>query len=117
MPRTVRVSNASKNTVIAERVEMATSFFARLRGLLGRQSLSDGQGMLLRPTDSIHTFFMAFPIDVIFLDRADRVVRIITNMRPNRISPLVRHGRTVIELPSGALASSETAVGDQLRLE
>ena len=116
MTATVRVLNPDKGTVVAEQVELATSFFTRLRGLLGRQGLNDGQGMLIRPTDSIHTFFMRFPIDVIFLDRSDRVLRLIPEMGPNRVSPLVRHGRTVIELPAGALARSRTQVGDQLTL-
>lgn len=114
---TVRILNPDKSTVVAEHVELATSFFTRLRGLLGRKGLSVGQGMLIRPTDSIHTFFMQFPIDVIFLDRSDHVLHIIPNMRPNRISPLVRRGRTVIELPAGALAHSNTQIGDHLTLE
>jgi uncharacterized protein len=117
MMRTVRVINSSKNAVIAERVEMATSFLSRLRGLLGRHSLGSGQGMLLRPTDSIHTFFMAFPIDVIFLDRANIVIHLIPDMGRNRVSPLVRHGRTVIELPPGTIARSETTIGDHIQVE
>ena len=117
MKRILRVVDADKGAVISERVEAATAFFSRLRGLLGRKSLGAGEGMLLRPANSIHTFFMAFPIDVIFLDRSNKVVHLIPDMRPNHVSPLVRHGHTVIELPTGTIARSETTIGDQIQIE
>jgi hypothetical protein len=113
----VRVVNRTKGTLVAERADVAATFFTRLRGLLGRSSLDQGSGLVLRPTNSIHSFFMKFPIDVLFLDRSARVLHVMGDMRPNRISPLVRHAHTVVELPVGAIAASRTATGDQLRLE
>ena len=115
--RTVRIVNRSKDAVVAERAEVAETFVARLRGLLGRRRLDDGYGMVIRPTDMIHTFFMAFPIDVVFLDASQRVLRVFPNMGKNRISPLVRHAACVVELPVGTIARTDTQPGDQLAFE
>lgn len=114
--RIVRVVNASKNSIVADRAELADSFFTRLRGLLGRRALADGQGLVLQPGNSIHSFFMRFPFDAIFLDRAGRVLHLMSDMRPNRVSPIVRGAHTIVELPVGAIARSRTAPGDQLDL-
>jgi uncharacterized protein len=111
---TTRVFNTTKGTIIADQAEMATTFGTRLRGLLGRRWLRAGQGMVLQPTDSIHTFFMAFPIDVIFLDRSCRVLRVEPALPPNRLGPFLRHVHAVVELPVGALARTRTEPGDQL---
>jgi len=113
----VRVTNLTKGTVVAEKAELAASFLTRLRGLLGRKGLAEGGGLVLRPTDSIHSFFMSFSFDAIFLDRSGLVLRLMSDMRPNRISPLVRRGHVVVELPAGGIARSRTSTGDQLRIE
>lgn len=115
--RIVRVANTSKGTIVAERAEMADSFFARLRGLLGRRGLAEGAGLVLRPGNSIHSFFMRFPFDAVFIDRAGRVLHVMSDMRPNRVSPIVRHAHSIIELPSGAIARSRTAPGDQIEVQ
>ena len=65
--------------------EVARSFRARLKGLIGRQSLPPGRGLLILKCNAIHTFFMRFPIDATFYDREDRVVRIVRNIRPWRL--------------------------------
>lgn len=111
-----RVVNVNKGTVVAEQAELAFSFGARLRGLLGRRGLAEGAGMVIRPTDMIHTFFMGFPIDVIFLDDHNRVLKTIENMRPNRVSSLVRQGKTVVELPVGVIARTHVETGDELQI-
>jgi uncharacterized membrane protein (UPF0127 family) len=87
-------------TVVCEHCLLAETVFARLRGLLGRSSLSPGEGMLLRPAASVHTAFMRFPIDVVFLDREDRVVKVAAELRPWRAASC-RGSRTVLELPAG----------------
>jgi len=112
----VRISNVSKNTVVAERAELATGFFTRLRGLLGRKGLDAGCGMVIRPTDSIHTFFMAFSIDVVFLDKSGQVIKLMEDMKPGRVSPLVRHSKTVVELPVGTIARAQIVPGDRLSI-
>jgi uncharacterized membrane protein (UPF0127 family) len=92
-----------EGTVVCEHCLLAETVFARLRGLLGRSSLSSGEGMLLRPAASIHTAFMRFPIDAVFLDRADRVLKVAAELPPWRAAAC-RGSRTVLELPAGEAA-------------
>jgi uncharacterized membrane protein (UPF0127 family) len=112
----VRVTNTTRGTLLAEQCEQARSFLARGRGLMGRQQLSAGAGLLIDPCSSIHTFFMRFPIDVVFVDRAGRVVGLRAAMPPGRPYAGAWRARAVIELPAGVIAVSRTEVGDQLEL-
>ncbi len=89
--------------VVCESCLLAETAFARLRGLLGRSGFSSGEGMLLRPASSIHTGFMRFPIDAVFLDSTDRVVKIAADLRPWRMAAC-RGARAVLELPAGEAA-------------
>jgi uncharacterized membrane protein (UPF0127 family) len=86
--------------VVVEHCLLAETALARCRGLLGRSGLLSGEGMLLRPASSIHTAFMRFPIDAVFLDRADRVLKVSSDLRPWRTSGC-RGARAVLELPAG----------------
>ena len=90
-------------TVVCERCLLAETPLARLRGLLGRSGLASGEGLLLRPAGSIHTAFMRFSIDAVFLDRADRVVKVAAALRPWRAAAC-RGARSVLELPAGEAA-------------
>ena len=92
-----------EGTVVCEHCLLAETMFARLRGLLGRSGLSSGEGMLLRPAASIHTAFMRFPIDAVFLDRASRVLKVAAALPPWRAAAC-RGSRTVLELPAGEAA-------------
>jgi len=85
-------------------------------GLMGRRELPDGSGLYLRPCSSIHMFFMRFPIDVAFVDKDFRVVRLYHGLRPWRVSRVVRRAKAAIELPSGALARAGVGVGDTLTM-
>jgi uncharacterized membrane protein (UPF0127 family) len=87
-------------TVVCERCLLAETPLARLRGLLGREELPSGEGLLLRPAGSIHTAFMRFPIDAVFLDAADQVVKVASALRPWRTAAC-RGARAVLELPAG----------------
>lgn len=113
----VRVVNASRQRVLAEGAAVAETFFERSRGLLGRASLAPGEGLVIRPCPSIHTFFMRFPIDVLHVGADDRVLRVLHDLPPNRVGPLVGGSQYVVELPPGTAATTGTMVGDQLRLE
>ena len=84
----MRIINHTQNTVLADRVVLADTFLSRLRGLLGRTSLPDGEAMIITRCNSIHMFFMRFPIDVVFIDKKDIVVGLLENFPPNLISPL-----------------------------
>jgi uncharacterized membrane protein (UPF0127 family)/CheY-like chemotaxis protein len=86
-----------------------------MRGLLGRDSLPAGEGVLLQPTWSIHTAFMQFPIDVVFMDRTLRVVKLVQGLRPWRATS-TRHARAVLEMASGEIARCGIEVGNHLGL-
>jgi uncharacterized membrane protein (UPF0127 family) len=87
-------------TVVCERCLLAETPLARMRGLLGRSSLPAGEGLLLRPAASIHMAFMRFPIDAVFLDSGDRVVKVVAELKPWRMAGC-RGARAVLELPAG----------------
>jgi uncharacterized membrane protein (UPF0127 family) len=110
----VRVTNTTRDTLLVAQCEQARSFFARGRGLMGRDHLDAGSGLLIDPCSSIHTFFMRFPIDVVFIDRAGRVVGLRAAMPPGRPYAGAWGARAVIELPAGVIAASRTEVGDTL---
>jgi len=95
---------------IASRCELAYGMFARMRGLLGRDGLAEGHGMWFPRTSSVHMFFMRFPIDVVFVDRANRIVRIAADLRPGRIAA-ARRARAALELPAGTAARLGLAPG------
>jgi uncharacterized protein len=87
--------------VVCERCLVAATPWARMRGLLGRDELPRGEGILLRPAGSVHTFFMRFPIDVVFLDRENRVVDVERELGAWRTAKR-RGSKAVLELPAGA---------------
>jgi uncharacterized protein len=90
-------------TVVCERCLLAETPLARVRGLLGRDGLPSGEGLLLRPAGSIHTAFMRFPIDAVFLDRDDRVLKVVAELAPWRTAAC-RGARAVLELQAGEAA-------------
>ena len=103
--------NATRGVALATDLEVATSFSARTRGLLGRRALPPGSGMLIDPCPSVHTWFMSIPIDVIFLDGKNRVVGLKRNLRPWRMAGAWRGAKT-LELPVGTIAATGTLLGD-----
>ena len=107
--------NVSNAQVVAAYVELAVTRAARRRGLLGRDSLEPGHAMLIAPCSSIHTWFMRFPIDVIFVARDGRVVKTRAAMPPWRLAAAPR-SYAVVELASGAIAKANVTIGDRLEL-
>ena len=99
--------------VVCECLSVADSPPARLRGLLGRDVLPSGEGLLLRPAGSIHTAFMRFPIDVVFLDRDMRVLRVVARLPPWRAKAR-RRARAVLELPAGEAERRGIVAGSAL---
>ncbi|MBX0327608.1 DUF192 domain-containing protein [Oscillochloris sp. ZM17-4] len=112
----LRVTNTTRGTIIAEQCEQARSFIARGRGLMGRPDLAQDTGLLIAPCSSIHTFFMNFPIDVVFINRAGRVVGLYPAMPPGRPYAGAWGARTVIELPAGVIAATSTQMGDLIEM-
>jgi hypothetical protein len=84
---------------------------------MGRPPLVPGEGLVLLGENSIHTFFMRFPIDVLYLDGDRQVMRLQRAMPPWRIGPLVRGCRYIVELPPGTLERTGTEVGDSILLD
>jgi uncharacterized membrane protein (UPF0127 family) len=103
MPRTVRVV-ADNGTVVCTHCEVADRTIARMRGLLGRSGLGPGEGMLIKPAPSVMTFFMRFPIDVVFIDKAQSIVKIAHARVPWRTAG-ARGAVAALELPAGAAAA------------
>ena len=101
--------------VVCEHCELADDFLTRLRGLLGRDYLREGEGLLLSPASSVHTFFMRFPIDVVFLDRELTVRRVVPEVGRSRLVSQ-RGARRVLELPAGQARTAGIADGMRLRL-
>jgi uncharacterized protein len=101
--------------VICERCLLADTPWTRVRGLLGRRRLEADEGLLLRPAGSVHTFFMRFAIDVVFLDREDTVVKVVPGLRPWRFAAARRAKRT-LELAAGAASRARLVPGERLVL-
>lgn len=98
---------------VCESCRVADRPLARMRGLLGRRDLPRGQGILLRPASSVHTWFMRFPIDVVFLDRELRVTKVVSDLPPWRVAS-ARGARSVLEVAAGECERRGIAVGDRL---
>jgi uncharacterized membrane protein (UPF0127 family) len=99
--------------VVCERCVLADGPFSRMRGLLGRRELPSEEGILLRPASSVHTWFMRFPIDVVFLDRELAVLRIVPRLRPWRTAHR-RKAAAVLELAAGESERRGLEVGHRL---
>ncbi len=99
--------------IVCERCEVADHPVARMRGLLGRSNLPQGEGILLRPAGSIHTFFMRFPIDVVFLNEEHVVVKVVHRLPPWRAAGM-KGAESVLELAAGEAESRGIDVGSTL---
>jgi len=109
--------NASVNTVLADRVDVAASHAERAVGLLSRSSLEPGEALWIVPSRGVHTWGMRFSIDVLALDEAGTVVDCVSNLRPWRVR-LPRKGTAgVLELPAGTVEASRTSLGHRVILE
>ena len=113
---TSRLIHEPSGDVLAERLETARTHLERMRGLLGRDSLPPGGGMMIERCSSIHTLFMRFPIDVIFTASDLTVRKALRHVKPWRLAAALG-ADTVLELPAGTLARTCVAPGDRLRIE
>jgi uncharacterized membrane protein (UPF0127 family) len=109
------VENANRGTVLGAAIEVAATAAQRAKGLLGRDCLSDGEGLLFKGCSSLHTFFMQFPIDIVYADKQGKVLRVASGVRPFKLVRAPLRAYFAIELPVGAIHSSETRAGDVLR--
>jgi uncharacterized protein len=122
MANLIRAVNQTRGTVLCERLEDAGGLGGQSRGLLGRDRLEPGTGMLFEngrftPMMWMHMFFMRFAIDIVFLDRSGKVAKVNHSLKPWRVSSMVFGARVALELPAGAAEASATEPGDQIRFE
>jgi uncharacterized protein len=115
MMRRMLVQNETRHSVLAELADVADTSAKRRKGLLGRDSLPTGHGLWIVPCESVHTYGMRFPIDVLYLDRKKRVRKLRRAMLPWRLS-LCLSAHSVLELPAGTIEQTKTQPGDQLVL-
>ncbi len=114
--RYARIENVTRDTVVGERVRVASSSRDRTVGLLRTPQLMPGEGLWIERSPSIHMFFMPYAIDAVFVSKGRVVTKVVANLRPWRVVWWARGARDCLELRAGSAAESDTRVGDELRL-
>jgi uncharacterized membrane protein (UPF0127 family) len=113
----LRARNVTRETIVAERVEVAGVSESRKRGLLGRTGLEAGTGLWLVPCEWVHMFGMKFAIDIVVLNKNDVVVGVQEALKPGWVGKLFWGAHSTLELPLGAIRASRTAKGDRIEWE
>lgn len=111
------IINSSNHICLASHVEIANRTLSRTIGLMGRRKIEIDHALLIYPCQQIHTYFMKFTIDCLFIDKQYQVVQIIEGLKPWKISKKIPAGWGVIELPEGLVKETDTHVNDRLILE
>ena len=112
----VKVRNETRDTVLAEAADLANTSATRRTGLLKHERLEAGDGLWIVPCESVHTFFMKFPIDLVYLDKKRKVRKVRHAVPAWRLSACLT-AHSVLELPAGTLERTGTMVGDELAVE
>ena len=105
----------TRGTVLATQLEAAHTGPTRRKGLLGRESLLPGEGLWIAPCESVHTFFMRFPIDLVYLDRENRIKKVRSSVGPWRLSACLT-AHSILELPAGTIRETRTERGDTVEI-
>jgi len=108
------IINLTKDTVLAEKADIAGTWLTRLKGLLFKDRLPEGNCLVIYPCKAVHTCFMRFNIDILFMNESDEVVYLMEDVPAFRFSPFVKGARYVIECLPGTISSTRTALGDLL---
>ena len=108
--------NQTRNTVLADRADVADTSAKRRTGLLKHARLEPGEALWLVPCESVHTCFMKFPIDLVYLDKRRKVRKASSAVPPWRLSACFQ-AHSVLELPAGTVKQSGTEAGDELAFE
>jgi uncharacterized protein len=111
----VKLYHQATGICLTNNLILANTALKRLRGLMGRKALAPNEALWLRPCNSVHTFWMRFAIDVLWLDRQLRIVKLVSNLRPFRLTLPASQAASVIELPAHSIAQYN--LGDHLRIE
>ena len=114
-----RAFNVTRERVLAERMSVAQTHWTRLLGLLftNAEDFARDGGMWISPCRGIHTLGMRFSIDAIYLGKSLQVVHLVARLPPWRIAPVRRDARSILEVPSGTIAASQTQIGDIISLQ
>ena len=112
-----RLVDSDSGRVVLARLRLAVNPWTRLRGMLGSPPPQPDQGLWLEPCNSVHMVGMTFPLDVVFVDRAGTVVRLLPHLRPWHFGPIVRGARAAIEMPDGAIRRLDIRLGHRLHYE
>jgi uncharacterized protein len=112
----VAIQDTRTGEALAEQAGWCSSLWSRFRGLMFRRSLPPGGGIVLVPCGSVHMAFMWMALDVVYVDRDLRVVKLVSRLKPYRLSFGGRRAHAAIELPAGTLDGTAVAVGDALRV-
>ena len=110
----MKVRNITRDRILGDGIRGASSPFSRMKGLLGVEALSPGEGLWICPCNSIHSLGMAFEFDALFLNGGMRVVALYRRFRKNRLSRIYWNARGVLELPGGTIERTGTEVGDEI---
>ena len=114
IPRKLRVDNLTRGQNLVTKGAAAANIASRLRGLIGRPRLVDGEGLLILPCTGVHTHFMRYPIDVLYVNPNGEIIAMDQAMAPWRFGRIHSRARFVVEIPAGTVASTGTQIGDRL---
>lgn len=112
----MEIINKNNNKLLASKVIIADTFITRFKGLMLKKNLEEDAAMLIHPCNSVHTFFMKFPLDIIFISKEYEVIYVMENMLPGKTSSFIRKSMGVLELPSGTIEKTNTKKGDFLNI-
>ena len=110
------IVNLTRKSTLASQSKIAQDPLCRMKGLLGLKDFPTGQALVITHCQSIHMFFMKFPIDVIFCDRQNKVVGLCVDIKPFCLSPIFFKASYAIELPQGVIAASQTQLEDEIQI-
>lgn len=112
----MKIYNSTQNNLIADAVKVADNFFTRSIGLLLKKTVSQDEALIIKPCCSIHTFFMRFEIDVLFVNKQNEIVALYENVKPWRILPIHLRSDYVIELCAGQISDKNIQKGDTINI-
>ena len=113
----MKAVNVSRSIIVGSDIREARGFFSRLRGLIGKDRLEEGEGLWINNCRAIHTFGMRFPIDVVFLDKDNVVKKAVEGLRPSHPNTYCLSARGVLELPEGTIERAQVRVGNRIEIK
>jgi uncharacterized membrane protein (UPF0127 family) len=113
----LKVVNLTNGAELVNHLATADTFFKRLKGLMFSKSLPAGHGLLIRPCQSIHTYFMKYSIDVLYLSNDFEIVGLDETLKPAKVGKYQKRAHSVLELPAGTIRKTETNIGNYLTIK